>query len=297
MNLQWLEDYLILWETRNFTASARKANISQAAFSRRILSLENWLGYQLVDRSRSPVRFTDRGTLFRQEAADLLQRFSKTRDNLFDPYFGDRNHVTILLPHVISSARFVDWWQAWSAGSSLSVSAKVGNVTEIIASFIAGGADLLICHSGGTLPMVLNPDLYKSHTIENDQFSPFASRAFNLSSATRFPGTQSQPIPLALYSKGGYFSGLVDELMAQATSQLYGVTKVEADTAHLLKQFIANGQGVGWLPHSALVPSDFSQLERVGQSEWQLRLPITAYIKIDSPSVAAKMIWERLSKV
>ena len=61
MNTQWMEDFLILWETRNFTAAAAKTNISQAAFSRRIHALENWLGQTLVDRSHHPIVFTPRG--------------------------------------------------------------------------------------------------------------------------------------------------------------------------------------------------------------------------------------------
>ena len=295
MNLHWLEDYLILWENRNFTASAQKANISQAAFSRRIISLENWLGQQLVDRSSNPVSFTRQGEIFQREAADLLQQFYSARKRIGDPDQGGYRQIKILMPHVISSARFVSWWQDWSSDTNLSVQAIVGNVTEIIASFISGHADLLICHSGGSLPMMLNPDLYRSHTIEVDRFSPFASAKFNRSAPSRFPGTQSDPVPLALYSQGGYFSGLVEDLVAQAPAQLYGMPKVEADTTNLLKQFIAGGHGVGWLPHCALTKDDEKNLEMVGQEEWSVRLPIRVYIKADSTSSAVQLVWDRLT--
>lgn len=297
MNLQWLEDYLTLWESQNFTVSASKSNISQAAFSRRILALENWLGHQLVDRSRSPVRFTDKGIQFHREAVTLKRQLMNARVSLDGLEKGDTAQIKILMPHVISSARFVFWWQEWSGQDNINVHTSVGNVTEIIAAFISGDADLLICHSGGSLPMMLNPDLYLSHTIEIDQFSPFAAHSFNRSAPSRFPGTQSDPIPLALYSKGGYFAGLVDDLMMKAPAQLYGIPKVEADTANLLKQFIVGGHGIGWLPHCALTPQDKEHLEQVGQEEWSAKLPIRAYVKADTSVRIVQRVWERLTRV
>ena len=295
MNTQWMEDFLILWETRNFTAAATKTNISQAAFSRRIHALENWLGQKLVDRSHHPIVFTPQGHLFHQEAAEMLRNLSQARVNLTAPHLGSRNHISILLPHVISSTRFVGWWSEWSQYTNLSVSAIVGNIADMIASFIAGGADILICHSSGTFPMMLNPDLYKSHTIEIDSFCPFMSASFEQEASSRFPGTQTNPIPLARYTKGGYFSRLVDDIVSSAPVQLYGTQKVEADTVNLIKQFIANGNGVGWLPKCTISKEDSIYLKQIQQDGWSQNLPITAFIKSDATSVAANIVWEKIS--
>ena len=68
MDVEWLHSYLVLHETGNFTQSAHKLNVSQAAFSRRIQALENWVGKILVDRSTKPIRFTPEGRVFHQEA-------------------------------------------------------------------------------------------------------------------------------------------------------------------------------------------------------------------------------------
>ena len=48
MELRWLQDFLMVAETGNFTRAAEKRNTSQAAFSRRIKSLEAWLGFDLI---------------------------------------------------------------------------------------------------------------------------------------------------------------------------------------------------------------------------------------------------------
>lgn len=295
LNTQWMEDFLILWETRNFTAAAKKTNISQAAFSRRIHALESWLGQTLVDRSHHPIVFTPQGQLFHQEATEMLRHLSQARVNLTEPHLGSRNHVSILMPHVISTTRFVDWWSMWSQGTNLSVSAIVGNIADMIATFIAGRADILICHSSGAFPMMLNPELYKSHIIEIDSFCPFRSALYEKAASPRFPGTQTSPIPLALYTKGGYFSRLVDDIISSVPVQLYGTRKVEADTVNLIKKFIANGNGVGWLPKCVISKSDSTKLKEIRQDGWSQELPITAFIKSDTTSVASNIVWEKIS--
>src|SRR3546814_7081942 len=51
MELKWLEDFVSLANTGNFSRSAEERNVTQPAFSRRIKALELWLGAPLVDRS------------------------------------------------------------------------------------------------------------------------------------------------------------------------------------------------------------------------------------------------------
>ncbi len=50
METKWLEDFLSLARTMNFSRSADERFITQPAFSRRIKELEVWSGTPLVDR-------------------------------------------------------------------------------------------------------------------------------------------------------------------------------------------------------------------------------------------------------
>src|ERR1700730_18040294 len=61
METKWLEDFLCLAETRNFARAASDRHITQSAFSRRIMALEEWLGVNLVDRSLHPATLTSAG--------------------------------------------------------------------------------------------------------------------------------------------------------------------------------------------------------------------------------------------
>ena len=58
LDMEWLEDFLALAETGNFSRAAEARAIAQPAFSRHIRSLEEWMGVDLVDRSAHPAGLT-----------------------------------------------------------------------------------------------------------------------------------------------------------------------------------------------------------------------------------------------
>ena len=58
MDIKWLEDFLSLVQTRNFSRSAQERHVTQSALSRRIQALEAWVGADLVDRSTYPLALT-----------------------------------------------------------------------------------------------------------------------------------------------------------------------------------------------------------------------------------------------
>lgn len=84
MNIEtkWLQDFLILSETRNFSAAAQLRFVTQPAFSRRIQSLEKSLGCQLIDRRTSPLTLTDEGEAFKPTAQSVLHLLNSSAEKL-----------------------------------------------------------------------------------------------------------------------------------------------------------------------------------------------------------------------
>ena len=54
VDLEWLEDFVALAESGNFSRAAEARAIAQPALSRHMRSLEEWVGTELVDRSAHP---------------------------------------------------------------------------------------------------------------------------------------------------------------------------------------------------------------------------------------------------
>ena len=77
MNFIWLEDFLALAASGNFSRAAEERHSSQPAFSRRIRSLEEWIGTDLVDRSTQPARLTKAGEWFRGVAENLVAQIAR----------------------------------------------------------------------------------------------------------------------------------------------------------------------------------------------------------------------------
>ena len=74
MESKWLEDFISLAETRSFSRSAEARHVTQPAFSRRIRSLETWLGADLVDRTTYPTQLTPAGEVFREAGPEAEEK-------------------------------------------------------------------------------------------------------------------------------------------------------------------------------------------------------------------------------
>lgn len=77
MELQWIDDFLALEQTRNFTRAADMRATTQSAYSRRIQRLEDWLGVALFERAIRPVTLTVAGE-------DFLRRARRLREDIMD---------------------------------------------------------------------------------------------------------------------------------------------------------------------------------------------------------------------
>jgi hypothetical protein len=72
MDLDWLKDFLVLAERRNFSRAADARNVTQPAFSRRIRALEDWIGTPLFVRGAQGATLTPSGVHFRPIAEEMM---------------------------------------------------------------------------------------------------------------------------------------------------------------------------------------------------------------------------------
>jgi DNA-binding transcriptional LysR family regulator len=77
MDIHTIEAFLVLASQLNFTKSANIIYLSQPAFSRQIVSLENEVGCKLFIRSKRKVELTEEGKIFARHAQALYDEYSK----------------------------------------------------------------------------------------------------------------------------------------------------------------------------------------------------------------------------
>src|SRR6188474_2765580 len=115
MNLSWLEDFLALAASGNFSRAAEERHMTQPAFSRRIRALEEWLGVDLFDRSSQPARLTAAGEWFRPQAQDLLARVARVPGEARAIAAAHEATLRLSATHALSFTFVPRWLQALEA--------------------------------------------------------------------------------------------------------------------------------------------------------------------------------------
>ncbi len=294
MDIRWLQDFLAVAETGNFTRAAERRNLSQAAFSRRIQSLESWLGVALIDRGVFPTRLTPEGEQFRQHAGDILHQVIDARRDVAGKTALGREHIRIALPFVLATVRLPQWWRSWSAEQPLSSTVVLGNIHDLVTALTACNADLMFCYLSDQQPIELDPDRYDRLVVETDILRPYASPSL-LAQGVGLPGTPALPVPLLMYSVGVYFARLIDLIFETASERLVGTRILENDMSDVLRDMALAGHGVAWLPERT-ARAGTGKLVALEGDMWTLPLKVVAFKDRTNRRRSVSKLWSLLAK-
>ncbi|MCJ2130796.1 LysR family transcriptional regulator [Methylobacterium sp. E-045] len=294
MDVRWLQDFVALAEIGNFTRAAEVRHSSQAAFSRRIQSLEHWLGTTLIDRTAFPTRLTPAGRRFSTYATEILGQVADARGELAGT--PTRDHVRLALPYAIATASLPKWWHSWSRDRALSCSLVSGNVHDMITALIAGSVDILICFTTAQQPIQLDPDQYIQRVIHQEELRPYASPKLLKRGGMELPGSATKPLPLLMYSSDVYFSRLVELILEAAPRKLIGRRVIESDMADVLRDMAVAGHGIAWLPDSAVEHLSKDRLIPVDDGSYSLPIQTVAFRSAIDARHAVVRLWDRLGE-
>lgn len=292
MDIRWLQDFLALADLRNFTRAAEVRHVSQAAFSRRIQALEHWVGTALVVKGAQPVRLTEAGTQFREEAQGSVERLLQARATIRGQQFDAMSQVRLAMPNVLARSDFRRLLGPIAAGGRVSFSVIVGTTAEVTARYLAGDADLLLAHDCPAVPAQEALGAHERLVLRDDRFLPYAART---AGDFGFPGTPRAPFPLVGYAQRAYFAQLFEHVLARApVPPAYRLT-VQCDMSDVLKEVIAAGFGVGWLPESAVDPAAAALIAPLPGAEWALPLTICAFRPRRAAGPRIDAVWQALA--
>jgi DNA-binding transcriptional LysR family regulator len=256
---------------RNFTRAAEFRNLSQAAFSRRIQSLEHWVGTALVVKGSQPVRLTEAGEQFREGAGASVERLLETRAAIRGSQFEVMSQIRLAMPNVLARSDFRRILAAIGPKVRSSFSVIVGTTAEVTARYLAGDADILLAHDCPALPSHEALATQERVVLRADRFLPYAARGQEFG----FPGTPKEPFPLIAYAQRAYFARLFEHVIERGGGVLSYRLSVQCDMSDVLKEVIAAGHGVGWPPESAVEAG--ADIVPLGGVEWELPLEICAF--------------------
>lgn len=279
MDNKWLEDFLSVARTGSFSRSAGERHITQPAFSRRIKSLEQWIGTPLIDRSTYPTRLTRAGERFREVAEQALASLQEVRQDLRAAIDPRASTLRMAAPHSLASDFMVNWLRSVRDElGDVAVEVRADNFHDCMRDLDQGNVDALICYAHDALPIEVDAGRFPWHTIAESRLVPVSSpdrHGRPLFSLRRRP---AQRLPVLSYGAQSYLgcavSHTVDQLHLRSALR---VTYESTLTESLLAAARA-GFGLAWLPwHFVQDELQRGTLAHAGGARHEVKLHIRLY--------------------
>ena len=298
METKWLEDFLSLAETRSFSRSAALRHVTQPAFSRRIQSLEAWLGTDLIDRTAYPTRLTAAGDIFHEQALEMLSQINTTRALLRSKRPTAQSTVDFAVPHTLSLTWMPKWLTTLDAEfGQINTRLRALNVHDAVMTLVEGDCDLLLCYHHPRQPVQLDPTRYEMLVLGSEALRPYARCDAACVPNHVLPGTAKAPLPFLSYTPNAYLGRMVELMLTDAKRPLHLQKCYETDMAEGLKMMALEGRGVAFLPESSVAREvRHKRLARADSVDdvWQVALEIRLYREVPTAQRPGKALVARL---
>lgn len=293
MNLIWLDDFLVLAETGNFSRAADERHLTQPAFSRRIRSLEEWLGTDLFDRSVQPARLTEAGEWMRGAAQELLAQVERLPGEARTVAEAHSSTLRLASTHALSFTFLPRWLRGLEARSEVGRIQLDSDVLARCESLLQQGkVHLVLSHSHAEARGALDAAGYASTQVGSDELIPVSATDAKGRPRHRLTGTGATPVPVMAYSEASGLGRILRAVRGQALAALPTEVVFTAHLASVLRTMVLDGRGLAWLPRT-LIAEDLSSgtLVEAASPEWCIPLEIRLYRDDITLGRAAESFW------
>ncbi len=293
MDTNWLQDFVCLARTLNFTRAAEERNVTQSAFSRRIRSLEVWVGAELVDRKSFPATLSKAGQEFLPVAKTTLHDLLRSRDELRANELAGADIIRFTAPHSVSTHNLVPLLaKLETAIPDLRSRVTSDNLHNCCDQFTERNSDFLMCYRHTNIPIELDEQRFARLDIGKDRLVPvFANGLGSKSRQWQLPGNPQSPIPYLRFDKGSFLGAVTEQKMNSRTAHL-NLRHTDA-FAETLKGLCLRGAGLAWLPQASIERElESSELVSAGGEDWQIPLTLSIFAEPAAFSKNSQTAWE-----
>jgi DNA-binding transcriptional LysR family regulator len=297
MELAWLEDFLEIVATRNFSTAAASRNISQPAFSRRIKSLEAWVGADLIDRSTYPVHLTAAGHMFFARCQETVRDMYRLRTDCRNAAGETSRPLTFAALHTLAIYFFPTWISSPDMPNApIRSSMHTADFLECVEHLSSGKCDFAITYDHPDGPPVLEAGPFESLQIGKDRLvlvsgaDPEGRPLFDIDVPE---GTR---IPYLSYSwNDGYLGKLISLIQSRWRRPLNLNIVFQSSLAEGLKQMAVAGRGVAWLPQICVQKSIAQgELVQIGGQQMSLEIEIRIFRRLGTRNRDGEALWKYL---
>lgn len=293
MELKWLEDFLTLVDTRNFSRSAELRYTTQPAFSRRIKALEEWVGAPLFERSSHPIGLTEAGDQFRGIAEEVVRRLYQGREELRLATAGAAGTIKFAATHSLSLTFFPAWIGAIEdAGGVLNIRLDTGHAGACVQMLLKGRCHFMLSHTHPAVETGLDPRQFLSRAVGRDRLVPVTTPDADGRPADRLPGTAARPCRYLAYAETSAIGRAVTHMLRRRDGEAHLDRQFVSHLAAVLRTMAREGRGLAWVPQSQ-VEGDLAAgtLVRAGDPSWDLDVEIRLFRPAETLSATAEAFW------
>lgn len=294
MNLIWLEDFLALARTGNFSRAAQERNTTQPAFSRRVRALEQWMGVDLFDRSTQPAKLTETGEWFKTTANDILGRVERIPDQAQAISRASSSTLKFASTHALSLTFLPKWLRSIETNITMGPIQLISDVLdqcEVL--MLQRKAQFLLSHSHAQVPTKLDALNFPSVRVGIEAVIPVCAMNQAGKPLYTLSHNTSTHIPILAYSAESGLGRLIRSLKGDMLGHAKGEIVLTAHLATVLKSMAIEGRGIAWLPRS-LIEDDLKagRLTQAAPPEWHVDVDIRLFRSPDPEPAAAEAFWQ-----
>lgn len=295
MNLSWVDDFMALAATGNFSRAAEERHMTQPAFSRRIRALEEWLGADLFDRSSQPARVTDVGEWFRAVAQDLQARVAGIPGEARAIAQASSTTLRFAATHALSFTFMPRWLHALEARSPMGQLQLMSDTQQKCETLLAQNqVHFLLAHAHREVRGPLEEADFPSLLVGSDELIPVSAPDESGRALHRLPaGGKGASVQWLGYSAESGLGRILRELKGSALERLHVHPVMTAHLASVLRTMALERRGMAWLP-GLLVGDDLAggTLVIAAPAEWRIALQIRLYRRRGEAGKTAEAFWE-----
>jgi LysR family transcriptional regulator, hypochlorite-specific transcription factor HypT len=294
MELKWLEDFLSLAETRNFSRSAELRFTTQPAFSRRIKALEDWVGATLIDRSAQPVGLTEAGAAFRSLAEEIVRLLYQGREEIHLASVNVASAIKVSATHSLSLTFFPRWIRAIEGSSGpLNIRLDSGHAGACVQMMQHGDCQFMLCHTHPSVEVGLDPRQFMSRPVGRDRLMPVSRPDGEGKPIDCLDNAGDRPCRYLAYAETSAIGRAVEHMLRQPPHHVHLEKLFISRLAAVLKSMVLDGRGLAWLPESHIAPEFAAgQLVRAGVPAWDLDIEITIFRPREHLPAPAEAFWK-----
>jgi LysR family transcriptional regulator, hypochlorite-specific transcription factor HypT len=298
LELKWLEDFLAVAESGNFSRAAETRHVTQPAFSRRLKALEMWIGVPLLDRSSYPITLTEAGVKFRPVAKQIIHDLNVSRDDVRSISTSEEKTLRFAMPHSLAVGFFPYWWKSnEDLAKKFKTKVIADNYHDCIEMLLNGACHILLCYRSEAVPDPLSASGCEGLAIDQDRLVLVSVPNNDGTPLHNLDRSSKTPTPFLNYAPDAFLGKVTASLLHQAKPRLNFDLRYESAFAEAVRAQTLTGAGVSWLPRSLILNHlKEGSLVSAGQDLPETVLQIWMYRSAKDNSSVVDDLWTETKK-